>query len=160
MGDDDARPAGGEDAAASQETHDEPQQAERAAPRRRIPWGWIVVAALVIEFGIYGSNGHIEVCVAKEGVHDFELLGQERTDDNRWRFPRCESRMNLGLRSTLDEKVEDAVRVACRGATMIQQRGETRSCVEAEDGWLQRIQTHPCPPWHRHFWSHLLWFLG
>lgn len=133
---------------------------EASRQRRRIPWGWIVLALLVIEFGVYGSKGHIEVCVGKEGVHDFELAGQERTDENRWRFPRCESRTNLGLRSTYEEKVEEAVRVACRGATMIQHRGEGRSCIDAEDGWLQRIEATPCPPWHRHFWGQLLWFLG
>jgi hypothetical protein len=163
MGEGDARPAAEEDEQAM--TPEEPQEEERSAastdrPRRRIPWGWIVLVALVVEFGIYGSNGHIDVCVGKEGVHDFDLVGQDRDDENRWKFPRCESRMNLGLRSEYEEKVDDAVRMACRGATMIQQRGESRSCVEAEDGWIQRIQTQPCPPWHRHFWTHLFWFLG
>jgi hypothetical protein len=152
----DARPA----AEADEPTTTKKEVADPDKPRRRIPWGWIVVVALVVEFGIYGSNGHIDVCVGKQGAHDFDLVGQERDDENRWRFPRCESRMNLGLRSAYEEKVEEAVRVACRGATMIQHRGEAGACVQAEDGWIQRIEASPCPPWHRHFWSHLFWFLG
>jgi hypothetical protein len=161
MGENEEQPSGeDEQATTSEAAREEAKPPATDASRRRIPWGWIVVVALLIEFGVYGSNGHIEVCVGKEGVHDFDLVGQDRTDENRWQFPRCESRMNLGLRSTYEEKVDDAVRVACRGATMIQHRGESRSCSEAESGWVQRIQTHPCPPWHRHFWSHLLWFLG
>jgi hypothetical protein len=168
MGEGDAQPAAGEDEKAGAEQTSAPdlpredvaRAATTDAPRRRIPWGWIVVVALVVEFGIYGSNGHIEVCVGKEGVHDFDLVGQERNDENRWRFPRCETRMNLGLRSAYEERVEEAVRVACRGATMIQHRGESRSCVEAEAGWIQRISARPCPPWHKHFWTHLFWFLS
>jgi hypothetical protein len=155
MGEGDARPAREQGDPLEQAGHPAPKE----RPRRKIPWGWLVVVVLVVEFGIYGSKGHIEVCVGKEDAHDFELVGQERTDENRWQFPRCESRMNLGLRSRYDEQVDDAVRVACRGATMIQHRGESGSCVAAEAGWLQRIEASPCPPWHRHFWASLLWFL-
>lgn len=131
-----------------------------SSPRqRRIGWGWILGVALVVEFWAYGHNGHIEVCVGKPDVHDFELVGTERTDDNRWRFPRCDRRANLGLRGGYQARVDEAVRVACRGATTLQHRGETKPCVEARDGWTHRIDARQCPPWHGHFWGHLLWFL-
>lgn len=121
-------------------------------------WWWILLAIFVAEMWIYGSRGQIEVCVGKEGAHDFALLGAERTDENRWSFPRCEERLNLGLRSHFDEQVDQAVLKACRGATMFRHRGEGPACVERADGWTHRVQTRYIWPWDARFYEHLFWF--
>jgi len=134
-------------------------KAEVRAQRRVIRWWWFLLAALVIEFWLYGRRGHIEVCVGKDGETDFALVGQERTDENRWQFPRCEQRSNLGLTSHFDEATEEATRVACRGATIFRHQGETKVCVAADKGWVHRIEVSHCPPWHGHFFEHLFWFL-
>lgn len=123
-------------------------------------WWWILLAIFVVEMWIYGSRGQVEVCVGKEGVHDFALVGSERTDENRWSFPRCEERLNLGLRSHFDEQVDQAVLKACRGATMFRHRGEGPACVERSDGWTQRVQTRYIWPWDARFYEHLFWFLS
>jgi hypothetical protein len=140
----------------------EPEPAIHPAPQsgRRLRLWWLLPLAIVVEFGIYGSRGHIEACVGKAGAHDFELVGQERTNANRWRFPRCEERTNLGLRSGYELKTREAVSVACRGATLLKHQGEGSDCVAGANGWQHRIGTSQCPPWHRHFWEHMLWFLG
>jgi hypothetical protein len=133
----------------------------KAAPRARraIPWWSFVLAALVIEFYVYGRTGHIEVCVGKKGETDFSLVGDQRTDENRWKFPRCESRLNLGLVSHADQLTKEATLVACRGATIFRHQGEGKACTEGKAGWEQRIEAHQCPPWHGHFYEHLFWFL-
>lgn len=127
--------------------------------KKRGRWWWILPAAAVVEFWVYGYRGHVEVCVGKQGQTDFALIGKERTDENRWRFPRCEERLNLGLRSHYDERVDEAVRVACRGATIFRNQGEMDICVDGKDGWEVRIETSQCPPWHAHYYEHLFWFL-
>ena len=99
------------------------------------------------------------MCVGKDGETDFALIGQERTDENRWKFPRCEARENLGLKSHYDQAVEESVKVACRGATIFHHQGETKACVAADKGWIHRIEVSHCPPWHDHFRKHLFWFL-
>ena len=136
-----------------------PTDAPAVRKRRAIPWWSFVLAALVIEFAIYGHAGHIEVCVGKAGETDFALSGQERTDDNRWKFPRCESRVNLGLVSHREQLTKEAVHVACRGATIFRHQGEGKACTEGKSGWEQHIESSQCPPWHGHFYAHLFWFL-
>lgn len=122
-------------------------------------WWVVLLVILVVEMYVYGRNAEIEVCVGKEGAHDFSLVGTERTDENRWKFPRCEARLNLGLRSHFDEQVDQAVLEACRGATMFRNRGEGKACVEGTDGWQHRIDTHYVWPWDSRFYEHLFWFL-
>lgn len=134
------------------------QTEARAQPRRGGRWWYLLLVVLVVEFYVYGSRGEIQVCVGKEGQHDFALLGQERTDANRWRFPRCETRENLGLRSNYDDAVEAAAKGACRGQTMLRNRGEGEACLEQKDGWSHRVQTSFIPPWDRRYYEHLLWF--
>ena len=133
--------------------------AEAVRSRARVRWWWFLIAALVIEFWWYGRRGHIEVCVGKDGETDFALIGQERTDDNRWKFPRCESRENLGLKSHYEQAVDESLKVACRGATIFHHQGEGKACVAADKGWIHRIEVSHCPPWHKHFYEHLFWFL-
>ena len=122
-------------------------------------WWIILIAVLVVEFYTYGRRGDIEVCVGKQDVHDFSLIGQERTDENRWKFPRCEERVNLGLRSQYDELVEDATNVACRGATLFRNRGEGPQCAKGTDGWTLQVETSYIWPWDSRYYKHLLWFL-
>jgi hypothetical protein len=126
-------------------------------------WGgrwWATLGVLLaVELFVYGRRGELEVCVGKETVHDFGLRGQERTDANRWKFPRCESAMNLGLRSHYDERVEEAAKVACRGATLFRNRGEGESCIAATDGWEHRVNARYVWPWDSRFYEHLFWFL-
>lgn len=138
------------------------------APRRRfgpVRWWWFLIAALVIEFWIYGRRGHVEVCVGKQGETDFALVDhtgqarQPRDDSNRWKFPRCEPRDNLGLVSKYDEVTTEAASVACRGATMLKHQGQGKSCVARKDGWEHRITTRQTWPWDPKFFAHLFWFL-
>lgn len=140
----------------------EPKPAAPVEPtksRLRVKWWWFLIAALLIEFWLYGRRGHIEVCVGKNGETDFALVGQERTDENRWKFPRCEQRLNLGLKSHFDDATKESIAVACRGATIFHHQGETKACVAADKGWVHRIDVGHCPPWHDHFVEHLFWFL-
>jgi hypothetical protein len=132
---------------------------EAAPSRSRVRWWWFLIAALVLEFWWYGRRGHIEVCVGKDGETDFALIGQERTDENRWKFPRCEERQNLGLKSHYDQAVDESLKVACRGATLFHHQGEAKACVAGDKGWIHRIAVSHCPPWHKHFYEHLFWFL-
>lgn len=122
-------------------------------------WWYALLIILVVEFWVYGRRGEIEVCVGKQDTHDFALIGQERTDDNRWKFPRCETRENLGLRSNYELLVEDATATSCRGQTMLRFRGEGPACVGQKDGWQTQVQSHFIPPWDRRYYEHLLWFL-
>jgi hypothetical protein len=132
-----------------------PQKAESRGSR----WWYLLLVVLVVEFYVYGSRGEIQVCVGKGGQHDFALLGQERDDSNRWKFPRCEKRENLGLRSNYDLMVEDAAKGACRGQTMLRNKGEGKVCLEQKDGWSHQIETGFIPPWDRRYYEHLLWFI-
>jgi hypothetical protein len=141
----------------------EPTATRPAAPdpakRRRISLWWLLPAAMVVEFWVYGHNGYIDVCVGKEGHTDFTLEGEARTDENRWKFPRCESRTNLGLRSHFDERVEEATKVACRGATLFRFQGEAKQCEAGEGGWKRQVKSRFCPPWDPAYYEHLFWFL-
>lgn len=126
-------------------------------------WGarlwWALPVLLIVEFYFFGHDGRLQVCVGKEGDTDFSLVGQERTDENRWKFPRCETRLNVGLRSRRDEQVKDAVTVACRGATIFRHQGEAKPCVAAEDGWKHEVEGSFVPPWDPDYYNQLFWFL-
>ncbi len=141
--------AGSESAAAS--SGDAPKE-------RGSRWWYALLLILVVEFYVYGRRGEIEVCVGKAGVHDFALLGERRDDANRWKFPRCETRVNLGLKSNYDLLVEDAAKNACRGQTMLKNRGEGPACVKQESEWQHQIRTSFIPPWDNRYYEHLLWF--
>jgi hypothetical protein len=146
---------------------DEPARAakastpELAAPARRRAsrlW-WALPILMVVEFYVYGHDGRLEICVGKEADTDFSLVGQERTDENRWKFPRCETRENLGLRSQHDAKVAEGLEAACRGATIFRHQGEAKACVAGEQGWQHRVEGHFVPPWDPAYYRHLFWFL-
>ncbi len=134
--------------------------ASGARPRgRKLPWWWILLGLMVVEFWMYGRRGYVEVCVGKQGETDFSLTTAPRTDDNRWKFPRCEQRTNLGLLSKYDDVTAEALSVACRGATIFRNQGQGKQCIAGEAGWERRIETRHCPPWHAPFYEHLFWFL-
>ena len=166
-GDEDARDDASEDAGdASEDAGDEDAGDKDAGdkdaaepPKKASVLWWLLPAAVILEFWIYGHNGTIEVCVGKEGQTDFSLIGSERTDDNRWSFPRCETRLNLGLRSEFDAQAADAKKIACRGATLFKNRGEAAQCEASEDGWTERVDGQFCPPWDPNYYEHLFWFL-
>lgn len=122
-------------------------------------WWWLLAVALVVEFWVFGHRGEIRVCVGKEGVHDFELIGQPRTDENRWSVPRCEQRLNLGLLSEYDAQVTEATEAACRGATLFKHRGEASACAEATQGWRHDVTASFVAPWDARSRERLLWFL-
>ncbi len=154
------------DAAASADEAEPTDEAEPSStPSKPESKGWgsrwwmILLAVLVVEFYVYGRNGEIQVCVGKQGQHDFSLLGQERNDTNRWKFPRCELRENLGLRSNYETLVEEATKGACRGQTLLRNRGEGPACLEQSDGWQRQVDTAFVPPWDSRYYQHLLWFL-
>jgi hypothetical protein len=146
---------------AEQPPSDPAPDAAKPSPKEASSKRWWVGLGLVlaVELAVYGSRAEIEVCVGKDGVHDFALHGELREDANRWRFPRCETRMNLGLRSRYDESVEDAASVACRGATLFRNRGEAKDCTEATSGWRREVDARQVWPWDARLHRHLLWFL-
>jgi hypothetical protein len=127
--------------------------------RRASRLWWALPILMLVEFYVYGHNGRLEICVGKEGDTDFALVGQERTDANRWKFPRCETRENLGLRSQYDAKVTEGIEAACRGATIFRHQGEAKACAAGEQGWQHRVQGHFVPPWDPAYYRHLFWFL-
>lgn len=121
-------------------------------------WWWFVPVFIVAEFWLFGHRGEIHVCVGKTGVHDFSLVGEPRNDTNRWKFPRCEERLNIGLRSELEAQVADATQAACRGATTFHHRGEASACAEGTQGWEHSVTTSFVPPWDARYYERLLWF--
>ena len=121
-------------------------------------WWILLVAIGILELYLFGSRGHVQVCVAREGVHDFSLLGSERTDDNTHRFPTCEDRLNIGITSHFDEVVESATIHACTRANILRSTTEKAICVIKQDGWQHRVGTSWCPPWHDHYYKRLFWF--
>lgn len=133
----------------------------KATPVRRRAsrlW-WALPIVMLVEFYVYGHNGRLEICVGKEGDTDFSLVGQERTDANRWKFPRCETRENLGLRSQQEERAKEGIEAACRGATIFRHQGEAKVCVAGEQGWQHRVEGSFVPPWDPAYYRHLFWFL-
>jgi hypothetical protein len=130
-----------------------------APARRSMSWlWWALPIVMIVEFYVYGHDGRLEICVGKEGDTDFSLVGQERTDANRWKFPRCETRDNLGLRSQRDEKVKEGIEAACRGATIFRHQGQAKACEAGEQGWQHRVEGHFVPPWDPAYYRHLFWF--
>lgn len=132
-----------------------PEPARRRASRL---W-WALPILMLVEFYVYGHDGRLEICVGKEGDTDFSLVGQERTDANRWKFPRCETRENLGLRSHEDERAKEGIEAACRGATIFRHQGEAKACIAGENGWQHRVEGHFVYPWEPAYYRHLFWFL-
>jgi hypothetical protein len=136
-----------------------PKPAAPPARRRASRLWWALPVLMVVEFYVYGRDGRLEICVGKEADTDFSLVGQERTDENRWKFPRCETRENLGLRSQREAKVAEGLEVACRGATIFRHQGQAKACVAGEEGWQHRVEGHFVPPWDPSYYRHLFWFL-
>lgn len=99
------------------------------------------------------------MCVGKAEVHDFDLVGQPRDDANRWRVPRCESRLNLGLQSEYDAQVTEATKAACRGATLFRHHGEAQACAAEAEGWQHQVSTTFVLPWDARSRERLFWFL-
>lgn len=136
-----------------------PPEAPRDDDRGGRPWWALVLLIALVELYVFGSRGAVELCVAKEGEHDFALLGQERTPDNTRRFPTCETRLNIGLVSHHDEVREEAMYLACRRATVFRGQEALLRCVEREEGWTHRLASTFVPPWDRRYYRRLLWFL-
>jgi hypothetical protein len=143
----------------------------------RYLWVALVVAG-VFELWLFGYRGHIEVCVGRQGEHDFALLGTPRNDDNTRRFPTCEKRLNIGITGKFDKQQEDAMIHACRRATILRGKRAALECaignkgikglegikgIKSIDGakaWEHRTTTGWCPPWHDHYYKRLFWFLN
>jgi hypothetical protein len=125
--------------------------------RTTLVWIVAVCAIFCIELFFYGRRGDIELCVGKEGVHDFALRGQERTDDNRWKFPYCEHRVNLGLVSHFEELGQEALDQACRRATLMRFKDEQKACVRMEKNWKRQVYTEQIWPTDRRFYRRLFW---
>jgi len=125
-------------------------------PRAKV-WLALVVIA-IFEMWLFGRRGHIELCVAREGVHDFALLDTPRTDDNTRRYPTCEKRLNIGITSHFEQAIEDAALHACRRANILRSKEEAIACVLQQAGWQRRTRTTWCPPTHDHYYKRLFWF--
>jgi len=135
------------------------QSAAHPSPRRSSRLWWALPILMLVEFYFYGHDGRLEVCVGVQDETDFSLVGQERTDENRWKFPRCETRLNLGLRTHEQEKTDEALKIACRGATIFRHQGEAKACVAGEKGWQHHVEGSFVPPWDPAYYEHLFWFL-
>jgi len=120
-------------------------------------WGLGVALLVVLELYFYGKNGVFQVCVAKDGFHDWNLIGQQRNDANRWKFPYCEERKNLGLRSEFDDLAREAVKASCRRATLMHFKGEENACIAMEKGWRRKVITRQVMPWEKQFYRRLFW---
>lgn len=134
--------------------------AAAAAPKRdrsTLYWTIAIVSLVLVELYFYGRRGAFMVCVAKEGVHDWNLIGQQRNDQNRWKFPFCEERKNLGLRSEFDELAGAAVKTACHRATLMHYKTEESACIAMEKGWRRRVITRQIMPWEKSFYRRLFW---
>ena len=129
------------------------------APKRRIPWLAIILVIAAVELFLFGNRGRIEVCVAKEGVHDFGLVGTPRTEDNTASYPSCETRLNIGMKSRYDDLKTDAVVQACRRANMFRGKEAILTCAVEADGWTHRITTDFVKPWEPEYRKKLFWFL-
>jgi len=117
---------------------------------------YLIAAAFIFELLLFGSRGDLTVCVAKKGAHDFDLVGQEKTDKNRWRFPYCESALNIGFVSRYDEQVAEARNSACRRATMLQYKQERSDCAAGRQHWEMRVDAKQVAPWERRFYRRLI----
>ena len=117
---------------------------------------YFIAAAFIVELLLFGSRGDLTVCVAKKGAHDFDLIGQEKTDKNRWRFPYCESRLNIGFVSRYDEQVAEGRNAACRRATMLQYKQERNDCAAGRQHWEMRVEAKQVAPWERRFYRRLI----
>lgn len=148
---------GANETAKSEETKSEETKAARRS-RARFVWP-LVLGVGLLELWIFGNKGEIQVCVAREGEHDFSLIGQPRTDENTRRYPTCEKRFDLGLRGHYDERVEDAALHACRRATILRGRDHTIACFLQRGGWQHRIETRWVAPWEAPYYERLFWFL-
>jgi hypothetical protein len=127
--------------------------------RRKLPIVWLIIVALAgFELWLFGRKGDITVCVGREGQHDFSLLGEPRNDENTHRYPTCERRLNVGLRSQYDERVEEATLHACRRATILRGREATLLCALQENGWQHRIDARWVPPYDPEYYRRLFWF--
>jgi hypothetical protein len=135
-------------------------QPAAAAPKKdrsTLYWTIAVISLVLLELYFYGRRGALRVCVAKEGVHDWALIGQQRNDQNRWKFPFCEERRNLGLRSEFDDLAFQAVKTACHRATLMHFKNEKDSCIAMEKGWRRKVITRQIMPWEKSFYRRLFW---
>ena len=147
---------------AQRETERETEPAtEREGTRsRRGRLIWLAIAAFgLAELWLFGAKGDIRVCVAREGEHDLALVDTPRTEENTQRYPSCERRSNVGLRSHFDERVEDAMLHACRRATILRGKEATIACALQEGGWHHRVEANWVPPWNPTYYQRLFWFL-
>ena len=134
-------------------------ESDDGAPKRRIPWLAIILVIAAVELFLFGSRGRIEVCVAKDGVHDFDLVGTPRTEDNTARYPSCETRLNIGMKSRYDDLETDAVVQACRRANMFRGKEAILTCAVQADGWKHRVTATFVKPWEPEYRKRLFWFL-
>ncbi len=132
-----------------------------AAPKPgRARYLWVVLLGIgLLEVWLFGRRGHVEVCVAKEGVHDFALIGQKRTDANTRQYPTCDKRLNLGITSSYEDAVKDAELHACHRANILRGKEATLICAIEQEGWQHRLTEQHCPPWHDHYYKRMFWFL-
>lgn len=132
-----------------------------SAPRRsasRLVWLAILAFGLT-ELWLFGRNGDLRVCVVRAGEHDLALVDTPRTDENTRRYPSCERRQNVGLRSHYAERVEDAMIHACRRATILRGRQATLDCALKRDGWEHHVEGRWVAPWEPAYYQRLFWFL-
>jgi hypothetical protein len=148
------------DGRAASESKQDPDAAGGAKPKRKWPNPWLILLAVgVLEVWLFGRRGHLEVCVARDGEHDFALLGTPRDDSNTKRYPTCEKRLNIGLTSRYQQAHDDAMLRACQRATVLRGKTMTIACALSLEGWQQRTEESWCPPWHDHYYKRLFWFL-
>jgi hypothetical protein len=140
-----------------------PASAAATASPKRFDWGkwfWVLLLAVgIVELFVYGYRGEIEVCVGRQGVTDFALAGEPRTDENRSRYPECHRAGNVGLRGDYEDIVQEAAIHACRRATLFQGQDVLLACAAGLEPFEHRVESRFVPPWDPAYYRRLFWFI-
>lgn len=132
---------------------------ERRERRKTAIWMAVIGVLLTVELYVFGKNGYIDVCVGRDGVTDFGLVGKSATPETGSKAPLCERRHNLGMRSHYDEELKTGLRQACQRANAVFGTHDVTGCIHGKDRWAHWITSEQVPPWHEAFYKQMLWFL-
>lgn len=139
---------------------DEGDADDRVRERRNtLIWVAAIGLLLTIELYLFGRNGYIDVCIGRDGITDFGLVGEPVTQETSRKAPLCQRRHNLGMQSRYDEELKAGLRQACQRANATFGTRDVMSCINGKDPWAHWIASEQVPPWHEAFYKQMLWFL-
>lgn len=134
------------------------QQAARRERRITIIFAVVLLTAIAFELWLLGRNGEVRICVGRAGVTDFDLIGAARTEANFRKIPVCESRFNVGFKSELEPRSEEALYLACRKATLLEGQEARAMCFGSMGDWKKHVTIRHVRPWEQEYLRRLLWF--